>query len=186
MRTKSRMLSTHPSATAFATSSVKTSLPSTSCTTYPFHCWCIAEEGTSKADFQFSKHLLPPGFPKELPPPMDTFPGSPLSDKNEWKMASIPGLLLKQVIDILILHKELIRKQNLFWHVSSPLSENELFKTKEMKVALGLQPIMLRIFSAQTICEEFVHQHHHLHKREKAWKIITLVGKGNQSVWKKY
>ena len=61
-----------------------------------------------------TSHLLPPGFPKELPPPMDTFPGSPLSDKNEWKMASIPGLLLKQVIDILILHKELIRQQNLF------------------------------------------------------------------------
>ena len=51
MQTKSRMLLTHPSATAFATSSVKTSLPSTSCTLSPFHCWCIAEEGTSKADF---------------------------------------------------------------------------------------------------------------------------------------
>ena len=51
MQTKSRMSLTHPSATAFATSSVKTSLPSTSCTLSPFHCWCIAEEGTSKADF---------------------------------------------------------------------------------------------------------------------------------------
>ena len=81
---------------------------------FPLLVHCRGGNIKSRLSIFKTSHLLPPGFPKELPPPMDTFPGSPLSDKNEWKMASIPGLLLKQVIDILILHKELIRQQNLF------------------------------------------------------------------------
>ena len=89
MQTKSRMLLTHPSATAFATSSVKTSLPSTSCTIYPFHCWCIAEEGTSKADFQFSKHLIfyLQGSQKSCPHQWIHFRGHPFQIKisGKWR-----------------------------------------------------------------------------------------------------
>ena len=49
---------------------------------FPLLVHCRGGNIKSRHSIFKTSHLLPPGFPKELPPPMDTFPGSPLSDKN--------------------------------------------------------------------------------------------------------